>query len=384
MATIVTRAAKGSPLTHVEVDANFTNLNTDKVETSVLAAVATSGSYNDLSNTPAPFDPNTLATVATTGAYSDLISKPTLGTAAATDTTAYATAAQGALADSALQGNQTITLSGDLSGSGTTSINAQIAANVVNANELNVVGNGTATQFLRSNADGSFNWAVPTDTNTTYTAGTGLALTGTVFSNTITNNNQLINGAGYATLVSPTFTGTVTATAFSGDGSSLTGVGGGVPSGTVMIFAQTAAPTGWTKSTTHDNKALRVVNGAVGTGGSVAFTTALSSQAVGGSIGSTAAEGTVGATTITTAQMPSHNHKASNYQTVVGWSGNSPGHVFSNNLNYNGAGSANTGSTGSGGSHTHTYSGSSHNHTFSGTAINLAVQYVDVIIAVKD
>jgi hypothetical protein len=33
MATIVTRAAKGTPLTHVEVDANFTNLNTDKAET---------------------------------------------------------------------------------------------------------------------------------------------------------------------------------------------------------------------------------------------------------------------------------------------------------------------------------------------------------------
>lgn len=32
MATIVTRAGKGSPLTHVEVDANFTNLNADKAE----------------------------------------------------------------------------------------------------------------------------------------------------------------------------------------------------------------------------------------------------------------------------------------------------------------------------------------------------------------
>jgi hypothetical protein len=143
--------------------------------------------------------------------------------------------------------DQTITLSGDLTGSGTTSISAQIAANVVGANELNVTGNGTATQFLRSDGDGTFTWAVPTDTNTTYTAGTGLsltgttfantdpdqtvsltqggattisgtypnftisstdtnttytagtglALTGTVFSNTITNNNQLTNGAAY-------------------------------------------------------------------------------------------------------------------------------------------------------------------------------------------
>jgi hypothetical protein len=34
MATIVTRSGKGSPLTHAEVDSNFTNLNTDKLELS--------------------------------------------------------------------------------------------------------------------------------------------------------------------------------------------------------------------------------------------------------------------------------------------------------------------------------------------------------------
>jgi len=38
MATIITRAGKGSPLTHNEVDANFTNLNTDKLESSDLTA----------------------------------------------------------------------------------------------------------------------------------------------------------------------------------------------------------------------------------------------------------------------------------------------------------------------------------------------------------
>lgn len=45
-----------------------------------LSAVATSGSYNDLLNTPAPFDPNTLAAVATTGAYSSLSGLPTIPT----------------------------------------------------------------------------------------------------------------------------------------------------------------------------------------------------------------------------------------------------------------------------------------------------------------
>lgn len=37
MSTIVTRSGKGSPLTHAEVDANFTNLDTDKVEKTAAA-----------------------------------------------------------------------------------------------------------------------------------------------------------------------------------------------------------------------------------------------------------------------------------------------------------------------------------------------------------
>ena len=73
-----------------------------------------------------------------------------------------------------------------------------------------------------------------------------------------------------------------------------------IPSGTVMAFFQAAAPTGWTQVTTHNNKALRVVSGAGGgSGGSVAFTTAFASQAV---------SGTVGNTTLTSSQIPSHDH----------------------------------------------------------------------------
>ena len=36
MTTIVTRSGKGSPLTHTEVDTNFTNLNTNKLETAAI------------------------------------------------------------------------------------------------------------------------------------------------------------------------------------------------------------------------------------------------------------------------------------------------------------------------------------------------------------
>ena len=51
MATIVTRAGKGSALTHTELDANFTNLNTDKIELTNLSVTDSGGdgslSYNN-------------------------------------------------------------------------------------------------------------------------------------------------------------------------------------------------------------------------------------------------------------------------------------------------------------------------------------------------
>ena len=52
--------------------------------------------------------------------------------------------------------------------------------------------------------------------------------------------------------------------------------------GTALLFSQTSAPTGWTKSTSSDNAALRIVSGSVGSGGSVNFNTAFASQTVAG------------------------------------------------------------------------------------------------------
>ena len=48
----------------------------------------------------------------------------------------------------------------------TNTVTIDVTNNTIGAAELNVSGNGSATQFLRSDADGSFSWAVPTDTNT--------------------------------------------------------------------------------------------------------------------------------------------------------------------------------------------------------------------------
>lgn len=147
----------------------------------------------------------------------------------------------------------------------------------------------------------------------------------------------------------------------------------GFPTGTVMLFAQTSAPTGWTKNTsTGDNSALRVVTGTASTGGSVAFTTAFASQTPAGSIDTSGLS--AGATTLSTTQMPSHNH------TVTGAA--SGGVVNSGGcFTTASATTVTTSNTGGGGSHTHSVSGSA---TFTGTAINLAVQYIDVIRATKD
>jgi hypothetical protein len=51
-------------------------------------------------------------------------------------------------------------------------------------------------------------------------------------------------------------------------------------SGTIMLFNQTAAPTGWTKLTSTDNAALRLTTGAVGTGGSTGFTSVFASRTI--------------------------------------------------------------------------------------------------------
>ena len=52
---------------------------------------------------------------------------------------------------------------------------ATITDNSVGAAELNVSGNGTTSQYLRSDGDGTFTWATPPDTNTTYSVFTSTA-----------------------------------------------------------------------------------------------------------------------------------------------------------------------------------------------------------------
>ena len=48
----------------------------------------------------------------------------------------------------------------------TDTVTIDVTDNTIGAAELNVSGNGSTSQFLRSDGDGTFSWAVPTDTNT--------------------------------------------------------------------------------------------------------------------------------------------------------------------------------------------------------------------------
>jgi hypothetical protein len=153
--------------------------------------------------------------------------------------------------------------------------------------------------------------------------------------------------------------------------------------GTRMLFAQTSAPTGWTKdATNYNNYALRVVTGAASTGGSVGFTTAFASQTptISNTLSVDSSGLSAGSTTLTTAQMPSHTHNIpripSEGNNQFGFLGLSDGNQLQQIA---------SGSTGGGGSHNHSISGSA---TLSGSitssAINLAVQYLDVITATKN
>ena len=148
------------------------------------------------------------------------------------------------------------------------------------------------------------------------------------------------------------------------------------PSGTRMSFQQTAAPTGWTKDTTAglDNSAMRIVTGSVVNGGSVDFTTAFASQTPTGSVSITSVTGTAGATTLTTPQIPSHQHPN-------GADPNGPRRAPGTAIQPAVAGVTNTGLTGGGLSHDHPFSFTSGTASFTGNAINLAVKYYDFIIA---
>ena len=132
----------------------------------------------------------------------------------------------------------------------------------------------------------------------------------------------------------------------------------------LSLFQQTAAPSGWTKSTTHNDKALRIVSGTASTGGSTAFTSVFTAR------------------TIAQANLPNVNFSGTSIQmnpaayvstlnkSSVGISvgGGGATNVLTDSTSVSTSAASFGGSVPSGGS---------------GTAMDFAVQYVDVILAQK-
>ena len=157
--------------------------------------------------------------------------------------------------------------------------------------------------------------------------------------------------------------------------------------GTSWIFYQTTSPTGWTKSITHDNKALRVVSGSGGvSGGTNTFTSTMTSFNIGGPLTSTDA---TGGHSLTTSQIASHFHGSggeigllanpASYNpdgNFTGWTG---GDVRRNpgwSRTFPSSGGINPNNTG-GATHSHPVSGSG---TLTNQPISISVSYIDIII----
>ena len=176
---------------------------------------------------------------------------------------------------------------------------------------------------------------------------------------------------------------TATGITFS-DATSLSSRYGVLPQSTVAVFFQAAAPTGWTQSATHNDKALRVVSGTgggFGSGGTsgaggIAFSSAFPAVAkpISVPISVTApVTGTVGNTTLANPQIPQHTHNS-----LTG----SDANAASGASQFRTPGNTATGGVieGSGGAHNHPWTGNAAVSTTGSTTMDLRVQYVDVII----
>jgi hypothetical protein len=164
------------------------------------------------------------------------------------------------------------------------------------------------------------------------------------------------------------------------DGTNVSWVASGVeiPSGTTMLFAEAAAPTGWVQETgaIYNNSSIRVVTSAGGgSGGTIPFTTLFSpTSTYAGTVSITS--GQVGDTVLSEAQLASHIHDV--YAQGFSPAGNT--NLIRGNAPPEGPYNSFLASTGGNAVHTHSLVGVAANGNFTS---DFAVQYVDVIACTK-
>lgn len=137
-------------------------------------------------------------------------------------------------------------------------------------------------------------------------------------------------------------------------------------SGTIQLFGNSTAPTGWTKGSTHNDKALRLVTGTPSTGGSTAFSSILAARTI--------VIGNLPDFSVTITD-PGHTH--SNVFSRI---------IASNNFSLGGTPAFTAADGGSFGSNTTGISAAFGTAARGGaqSTMDFAVQYVDVILATKD
>jgi len=160
------------------------------------------------------------------------------------------------------------------------------------------------------------------------------------------------------------------------DDSTLNSYYGIIPQNTYSIFFQASAPTGWTKSTSYDDYALRVVSGTGGgSGGSTAFSGIFPTEYRPVSQPGVPMSGSVGNHTLTTSELATHSHDTTavtlTYTPGLGDVGYASGWTRS---------SVATSGTGGGGSHNHPWSGTC---DFSGS-FDMRIKYMNVILCSFD
>lgn len=303
-----------------------------------------------------------------------------------------------------LTGNVTGNVSGNVSGN-VTGNTSGTAATVTSAAQPAITSMGTLTTLQVDNINingNAITSTAGTDLTITPLAGQQVVLDGTIvvdagvitgatsvtstaFVGGLTGNvtgNTSGTAATVTTAAQPAITSVGTLTSLATGAITMSGrLVDAFPTGTLMLFQQTAAPTGWTKQTTHNNKSLRVVSGTASSGGTTAFTDVFTGT-------------TTGSHVLTTANLPAHTHGAiadhtHTVPTVKPTSSSTSSitgihyatYTYSSANSTDGGVVATSVATNAGGGHTHTSVGGGTGHTHS---MDMRVQYVDLIIAAKD
>lgn len=307
-----------------------------------LAYNASTGAYS--------YTPPTYHLVASSGSYTDLINKPVMPTLASLGGQPAGSYPTGSgTVSGANTGDQTLPTLASLGGQAALGFTPYNATNPSSYTTLAAVasvgyatGGGSATG---SNTGDQTNISGNASTANSATIATNI-LGGT------TGQIPYQSASGVTSFAGPGTAGQVLTS--NGVGAPTMQTAGSFVSGTRLVFAQTAAPTGWTKDVTNNDAALRVVSGVTSSGGTTAFSTIFASGGLATS-----------AIALSASQVPSHNHSVETpgNQSPGQWDPNGLGFWFDNTWR----GSDYRGGNGA------------HSHT-----TTMQLKYVDVIVATRD